>query len=87
MFGDSARDLANFLTLAERDAINRCRFNQAEALRELARVINQDRRFDDYDPDRLAQRVSDCRHSGRVLDLSDPELRPGGAVYHPLKRV
>jgi hypothetical protein len=87
MFGDSDRDLANFLTLAERDAINRCRFNQAEALKELARIIDQDRRFDHLDSDRLAQRVADCRHSGRVLDLSDPELRPGGEVYHPLKRV
>jgi hypothetical protein len=87
MFGDSDRDLANFLTMAEREAINRCHFNQTAALEELTRIIDQDRRFDHLDSTRLAQRVTDCRRSGRVLDLSEPELRPGGMVYEPLKRV
>jgi hypothetical protein len=51
---------------------------------ELARIISQDRRFDAYDPTRLADRVNKVRHSGAVLDLDDSELQHGGAPrYDP----
>ena len=86
MFGDSDRDLAQFLMTAERQAIDRCHFNQHEALGELARIIANDRRFDAYDAAKLADRVSRVRHSGAVLDLTDSDLVRGGSPrYDPLK--
>ena len=86
MFGTSDRDLSQFLMTAERQAIDRCHFNQHEALNELARIISNDRRFDAYDAGKLADRVSRIRHSGAVLDLTDSELaRDGSPRYDPLK--
>jgi hypothetical protein len=81
MFGRSDKDLAQFLMTAERQAIDRCHFNQTQAVNELARIISNDRRFDAYDPTRLADRVSRVRHSGAVLNMDDPELRHGGEAY------
>jgi hypothetical protein len=78
MFSNSPQSLGRWLSLAERDCTERARFNQTEALKSLAHTIGNDRRFDDYDPDRLAKAVSDHRQHGRVLDLSDPFLRKGG---------
>ena len=52
----------------------------------LADYIRTDRRFDNFDPDRLAERVNQVRHSGAVLNLDDTSLLRGGAPrYDPLK--
>ena len=75
MFGTSSHDLARWLTTAERHCIERSHFNQTEGLRQLAITIGNDRRFDDFDADTLAKRVCEARQHGRVLDLTDPELR------------
>jgi hypothetical protein len=89
MFGRSNADLARWLAAAERHCIERSRFNQAEALQQLAATIGNDRRFDDYDATKLARRVVDSRQHGRVLDLTDPELqengepRPHAHAYYP----
>jgi hypothetical protein len=75
MFSGSEKDLATYLMTAERTCVERARYNQGEAVRQLADIIANDRRFDSFDPHRLAQRVSDYRHTGQVLGLGDPDLR------------
>jgi hypothetical protein len=75
MFSESEKDLAVYLMTAERVCVERARYNQGEAIRQLAEIISNDRRFDSFDARKLAQRVSDYRHTGQVLGLDDPELR------------
>jgi hypothetical protein len=86
VFGDSDRDIAQFLMAAEREATNRAVFHQSEALKLLADYIRSDRRFDHLDPDRLAERVAQVRHNGAVLDLADTSLARGApAKFDPLR--
>jgi len=88
VFSNSPQDLARWLTLAERHCTERSHFNQSKALEQLAATIGNDRRFDNFDAARLAIRVSEARQNGRVLDLTDPELRgeeprPQAHGYYP----
>jgi hypothetical protein len=78
MFSQTEKDLAAYLMTAERTCVERAKYNQGEAIRQLADIISNDRRFDGYDARKLAQRVSDYRHSGQILGLNDPELRRSG---------
>jgi hypothetical protein len=65
--------------------------NRDEALKHLEQDVALDRRFDSYDPKRLAERVNDVWECGRSFDWQDPVLkrggqpRPGGLVGRSVK--
>jgi hypothetical protein len=84
MFGTDERDLCATLTEMHRRARDRSNY-QVEAQQRLEEWIRQDRRLDDYDAARLAQRVNTCLQSGPVLQLDAPELKKGGEP-RPLDR-
>jgi hypothetical protein len=85
MFSDDPRDLCATLSQMHRQARTVSNFNSVEAGRKLAEWIQQDRRLDNYDAARLAQRVNTCLQSGAVLELDAPELLKGGE-RRPLDR-
>jgi hypothetical protein len=87
MFGETERDKARFLMEGARHANEVARFNKPEAVRLLAGYIDNDARFAENHSHLLAERTFQCLQNGAVLDLADPELRVGGEVYRPLKRV
>jgi hypothetical protein len=66
----------------ERLSRERTNFNQVEAKEKFKEFVRRDRRFDDYDPDALVSRVTDCRSCGAILDLDDPRLK--GQPARPL---
>jgi hypothetical protein len=74
MFDRNPRDLCNTLSQMHRQARTVSNFDSVEAERKLAEWIQQDRRLDNYDAARLAQRVNTCLQSGAVLELDAPEL-------------
>jgi hypothetical protein len=77
MFGDDPRELAITLSQMERAALERSQFNQLAAKDVFRQYVQHDRRFDQYDTDRLIARVQEARSCGRTLDLDDPYLRGG----------
>jgi hypothetical protein len=77
MFERDPKDLAATLSEMERRSRERTCFNQVEAKVKFAEWISQDRRFDDFDPVRVAERVAYCRSNGAVFDVDDPQLRRG----------
>jgi hypothetical protein len=84
MYGDTEKDLCATLSHMHRAAVERCNYNQIEAKEVLKGYVQADRRFDQFDPDRLVARVEEALSCGRVMDLTtDPYLRPGG-VKRPL---
>jgi hypothetical protein len=85
MFDRNPRDLCNTLSQMHRQARTVSNFNSVEAERKLAEWIQQDRRLDNYDAARLAQRVNTCLQSRAVLELDAPELLKGGE-RRPLDR-
>ena len=78
MFGRDPFDLTSTLAEMDRQARVRANSNQNEARDMVAGWLKQDRRFDQFDHDRLASRVQQCKSNGAVLDLDDPFLRRGG---------
>jgi hypothetical protein len=84
MFERDPRDLAATLTEMERQSRVRTNFDRPAALEKMKSYLATDRRFDGYDADRLVRRVQECRQSGAVLDLDDPQLR--GLPPRPLDR-
>jgi hypothetical protein len=78
MFGRDARELALTLGAMEKEARERCNWDQTESRRRFAEYLSHDARFQDYDPHRLVERVMEARSCGRSLDLDDPWLRGGG---------
>jgi hypothetical protein len=79
MYGDSEKDLCASLSEMHRVAIQKANYNQVEAKEILKSYVALDRRFDQFDPDRLAERIQECRSCGRTADLlDDPWLRRGG---------
>ena len=79
MYGNDERDLCASLSEMHKVAIQKANYNQIEAREILKGYVQTDRRFDQFDPDRLAQRIEECRSNGRTADLlDDPYLRRGG---------
>jgi hypothetical protein len=79
MFDDDIRDLSSTLSEMQRRALDRCKFDQIEAKVRVKKWVSQDRRFDAFDPEKLVQKVYECRASGSVLNLDDGGLRKGGS--------
>jgi hypothetical protein len=80
MFSDDPRDLARSLSEMHRTARDKCLGNQVEARGIVRQWIQNDRRFDAFDADRLASRVEEAMSCGRSLDLADdPYLLRGGS--------
>jgi hypothetical protein len=78
MFGSDDRELALTLGAMEKEARERCNFNQVESRQRFREYLSHDARFASFDPDRLAERVMEARSCGRTLDLDDPYLQRGG---------
>jgi hypothetical protein len=79
MYGNDERDLCASLSEMHRVAIQKANYNQVEAKEILKSYVGLDRRFDQFDPDRLAERIQECRSCGRTADLDDPYLRRNGS--------
>ena len=78
MFGTDDGDLVRTLGAMHTEAYNRANANKVEAHRHLIDMIQIDRRFDNLDPERLADAVRTCGETGRQLDFTDPLLKRGG---------
>ncbi len=79
MFDSNERDLCATLSQMHRTAIERSNFDQNQAKHVMRQYLQADRRFDQFDPDRLIERVQEARSNGRTMDLADdPYLRKGG---------
>jgi hypothetical protein len=85
MFRNDPRDLAATLSEMEYRARQLTNFNQIEAKEKIKEWIQNDRRFDSYDPQRLTERVQLSKNNGAVLELDDPQLQRGGQP-RPLDR-
>jgi hypothetical protein len=86
MFSNDKRDLAVALSQMETLARQKTNFNQPEAKEKMREWLENDRRFDSYDPDRLIERVRNCKYRGMSWDtLDDPQLFRGGEP-RPLDR-
>jgi hypothetical protein len=85
MFRNDPRDLAATLSEMEYRARQLSNFNQIEAKEKMTTWIQNDRRFDGYDPQRLAERAQASKYNGASLDLDDPQLKRGGEP-RPLDR-
>jgi hypothetical protein len=77
MYSNDPRDLARSLSEMDRIARDQCLGNQVEARGVVRQYIQNDRRFDAYDANRLAERITEAKSCGRSLDLDDPWLRGG----------
>lgn len=79
MFGNDERDLCATLSQMHKTAIERAHWDQVAAKDILRGYVQGDRRFDEFDPDRLIERVQEARSCGRTMDLlDDPYLRRNG---------
>jgi hypothetical protein len=83
MFGTDPRELALTLGAMEKEARERCNYNQIDARHRFREYLSHDARFREYDPDRLIERVAEARSCGRTLDLDDPYLQRGGQKRPP----
>ena len=66
----------------ERTSREKTNFDQVAAREKFKEFLERDRRFDEFDKDRLVARVQECRSCGAVLDLEDPRLK--GREARPL---
>jgi hypothetical protein len=85
MFGPEDRDKLEALSAMARVSVDKCFGNKLEARERMKEWLSYDRRFENYDPERLVDRVMLCRSNGGRLSLDDPELMRGGAP-RPLTR-
>ncbi len=82
---NNAKELARTLAEIHGEARRATNFNQIEARQKMAEWIAMDRRFDNYEPSRLLDRVEANRSNGAAWDLDDPWLQRGGQKL-PLSR-
>jgi hypothetical protein len=85
MFDADPKDLAATLSWMESQARERAQFNLVEAKQRMQQWVANDRRFDDFDPAKLIDRVQHAKQYGAQLDLTDPALLKGGKP-RPLSR-
>ena len=85
MFSKDEKDLARTLAEMEYFARQKSNWNQVEAKQKIVEYVTQDRRFDGFDANRLAERVQLSRSNGASLSLDDPQLKKGGQP-RPLDR-
>jgi hypothetical protein len=67
MYGHDEKDLCASLSEMHRVATQRANFNQVEAKEILRGYVQADRRFDQFDPDRLIERVHEAKSCGRTM--------------------
>jgi hypothetical protein len=84
MFSGDDRDRLQALAEMARISIARANGNRIEGKEMMKTWLDHDRRFDDFDKDRLVDRTLLNRYNGAVIDLTDPELR--GLQPRPLTR-
>jgi hypothetical protein len=70
-YDSDSRSLAATLSQMQREALNRCNGNQIEAAENIRRWVANDRRFDQFDANRLVSRAEECRTTGATLNLED----------------
>ena len=70
-FDHNSRDMTAALSQMQREALARSNGNQLEATKSVEEWIRYDRRFDAYDPHKLAKQAEECRTTGATLNLED----------------
>jgi len=78
-YGDDPKDLAKALRNMAQDSVEATQGKGLNPQAHMREHIRRDRRFDSYDPARLAKHVWDRRGIPHNLELDDPYLRKGGA--------
>lgn len=74
-YDDSPKDLAETLSNMQREALNKCHGNRVEAAEHVKRWVSNERRFDQFNAQRLVDRAEECRTTGATLNLEDdPQL-------------
>ncbi len=71
MFDPDEKNMAITLWEMHRAAVEKCHMDRNAAKGVLESYITSDRRFDQYDPSRLIERIEDARCHGRSMDLAD----------------
>jgi hypothetical protein len=84
MFGPSDTDKVRALVEMARESLGRCNGNRVEGKEMMKTWLQHDRRFDDFNKDRLVDRILLNRYNGAVVDLTDGELLKNGSP-RPLK--
>jgi hypothetical protein len=74
MFGNDHKSMKSTLAKMQAEALSKCNSNQVEAKDEVIEALARDRRFDQYNHQRLMERVQDAWGRGVQLDLDDPAL-------------
>jgi hypothetical protein len=86
MFGNDHYDLTQTLGMMVNEAHQRANANQIEAREHMVRMVQNDRRLDAFDPERLVDRVRECGQSGRKLNWDDPWLKRNGQARPEARR-
>lgn len=85
MFDRNERDMCATLSAMHTEAIQKARWHQEDAQRLMTDWIRNDKRFEGYDPQAVAERVRACKSNGATMDLDDPTLR--GQATRPVTVV
>ncbi len=78
MFGDSDSDKAATMKTMLTEAMQVACANRVEARAKVIEWAKRDRRFDNFDHDKLVDKVLEKSQYGGRLDWDDPELKRGG---------
>jgi hypothetical protein len=85
MYDPNEKDMLAALGSMARTSVDRCWGNKVEARERMKEWLTYDRRFENFDHDKLVDRVT-LRSNGAVVELfDDPELLKGGSP-RPLQR-
>jgi hypothetical protein len=76
-FGNEPHNLKATLGRMADEAEDKSQFNQADARRLMAQWVSEDNRLRGYVPERLVDKVMECRGNGSRFDLNDPYLLGG----------
>jgi hypothetical protein len=86
MYDPNEKDMLAALGSMARTSVDRCWGNKVEARERMKEWLTYDRRFENFDHDKLVDRVMLSRSNGAVVELfDDPELLKGGSP-RPLQR-
>jgi hypothetical protein len=78
MYGKTQKDLNRTITAMWNHAMAESCANQVEAAEKLKATLDLDRRYDDYDKQRVVERFQQVRDTGSVFDWEDSYLKRGG---------
>lgn len=79
MFGDRDSDKNATMGKMLSEAMQNCNANRIVAREKVLEMVKRDRRFDNYDHDRLLDTVMEKSQYGGRMDWDDPALKRGGS--------